>query len=104
MRITGRNKVLVLCDQCLRPKHWDTPCVCSAGDGVCSTACCVCGNGNTISSKEIIDLKRFRMRTVHFCYKHSLTCVLNSATVYDMRALETELQSKSSKLSHPQRA
>lgn len=90
-----RDKVLVLCDQCLRVKHWDAPCACSMGDGAGSCGCCVCNNANTISSKEIIDMKRFRMRTVHFCYKHSLTCVLNSATVYDMRALELELHSKS---------
>ena len=99
-----RDKVLVLCDECLRPKHWDTSCACSASDGGGSTACCVCSNGNTISSKEIIDVKQFRMQTVRFCYKHSLTCVLNSATVYDMRALEIELHSKSCKLSHTQRA
>ena len=92
-----RDKVLVLCDQCLRPKHWDSPCACSTSDLQCSSACCVCNNSNTVSSKEIIDVKRFQMRTVYFCYKHSLSCVLNNATVYDLRALETELQSKSNK-------
>jgi hypothetical protein len=28
---------------------------------------------------------------VHFCYKHSLSCVLSNATVYDRRTLEQEL-------------
>jgi len=90
-----RDKVLVLCDQCLRPKHWDSPCVCAATDVATTNACCVCNNANTVSSKEIIDIKRFRMQSVHFCYKHSLSCVLSNTTVYDQRALEQELKHRS---------
>jgi hypothetical protein len=42
-----RDKVLVLCDQCLRPKHWDSACACALGDAVVANACCVCNNANT---------------------------------------------------------
>ena len=90
-----RDKVLVLCDQCLRPKHWDAPCACAALETQVANACCVCNNANTVSSKQIIDMKRFRMTSVHFCYKHSLSCVLSDATVYDERALEQELRHRS---------
>jgi hypothetical protein len=92
-----RDKVLVLCDQCLRPKHWESACACVVGDAAASNTCCVCNNSNTVSSKEIIDIKRFSMQAVHFCYKHSLSCVMNSATVYDRRALEQELKNRSTK-------
>ena len=90
-----RDKVLVLCDQCLRPKHWDSTCVCVIKDTVNTNTCCVCNNSNTVSSKEIIDIEHFSMQAVHFCYKHSLSCVLSNATVYDRRALEQELKSRS---------
>lgn len=90
-----RDKVLVLCDQCLRPKHWDSPCTCAIVDTVVTNSCCVCNNANTVSSKEIVDMKRFCMQSVHFCYKHSLSCVLSSTTVYDRRALEQELKHRS---------
>ena len=89
-----RDKVLVLCNKCLRPTYWDTPCAgCEGGNGsaLSSTGCCVCGNTNAASSKEILDIKRFRMQQVHFCYKHSLSCVLSSTTVYDVRSMEQEL-------------
>ena len=90
-----RDKVLVLCDQCLRPKHWDSACACALGDAVVANACCVCNNANIVSSKEIIDIERFCMHSVHFCYKHSLSCVLSNATVYDRRTLEQELRCRS---------
>jgi hypothetical protein len=92
-----RDKVLVLCDRCLRPRHWDSACTCEVTDAAPANACCVCNNANTVSSKEIIDIKRFCMQPVHFCYKHSLVCVLNNATVYDVRALEHELKHRSAK-------
>ena len=90
-----RDKVLVLCDQCLRPKHWDAPCACAAADLAPTNACCVCNNANTVSSKEIIDVQRFEMMTIHFCYKHTLSCVLSNTTVYDRRTLEQELRARS---------
>jgi hypothetical protein len=90
-----RDKVLVLCEQCLRPKHWDSACACTLNDAVAVNTCCVCNNANTVSSKEIIDIGRFCMQSVQFCYKHSLSCVLSNATVYDRNALELELKSRS---------
>jgi hypothetical protein len=48
-----------------------------------------------VSSKAIIDMKRFCMQPVYFCYKHSLSCVLSNTTVYDQRTLEQELRSHS---------
>ena len=93
-----RDKVIVLCDKCLRPKHWDTPCVCSSNEATAANACCVCNNTNTMSSKEIIDIKRFKIQTVHFCYKHTLTCVLNNATVYDVKSMEDELRNNNAKI------
>jgi hypothetical protein len=88
-----RDKVLVLCERCLRPTLWDTPCAgCEATTNPTpAVGCCVCNNANVTSSKQILDVERFRMRTVHFCYKHSLSCVLSSATIYDVRSMEQEL-------------
>ena len=92
-----RDKVLILCDRCLRPRHWDTPCYCTVDDVPPSNTCCVCNNANTISSKEVVNIKLFKMRTMHFCYRHSLSCVINNATVYDVLALEQELKNKAIK-------
>ena len=50
---------------------------------------------NAEEIKEIIDIERFCMHSVHFCYKHSLSCVLSNATVYDRRTLEQELRCRS---------
>ena len=92
-----RDKVLVLCDGCLKPKHWDTHCLGCEGNGGSATpmqpttSCCVCCNTNVASSKEIINVKRFCVQTIHFCYKHSLSCVLNGATIYDLHSMEQEL-------------
>jgi hypothetical protein len=52
----------------------------------------VCNNANVSTSKDILDVQRFRMQTIHFCYKHGLSCVLSSATVYDVRSMEQEMQ------------
>ena len=87
-----RDKVIVLCDKCLKPKHWDTPCICLSNEAIKTNACCVCNNTNTMSSKEIIDVKRFKIQTVYFCYKHTLSCVLNNATVYDTKSMADELR------------
>jgi hypothetical protein len=57
----------------------------------------VCNNFNTVSSKDVIDVRRFRMQMVHFCYKHSLACVLSNETVYDMRTLEEEMRNRTFK-------
>jgi hypothetical protein len=35
-----------------------------------------------------------QMRTVGFCYKHSLSCVISGATVYDLRTLEKEVHNR----------
>jgi hypothetical protein len=37
------------------------------------------------------------MQVVHFCYKHSLACVLSNETVYDMRTLEEEMRNRTFK-------
>ena len=92
-----RDKAISLCEQCLRPKYWDTPCACLVDEPTRHDTCCVCTSTNTISSKDIVDVEHRLMRKVRFCYKHSLSCVLNSATVYDMRALEQEVRNRAFK-------
>ena len=89
-----REKAVVLCEGCLRPRYWDAHCPCTAEEPAAASACCVCANTNTVSCKDIVDVQRFEMRVVHFCYKHSLSCVVNSATVYDMRTLEEEMRNR----------
>lgn len=89
-----RDKAVVLCDRCLRPRHWEARCVCEEEEAAKPEGCCVCAAANVTTHKEIVDIRRFRMKTVHFCYKHTLSCVLNPATVYDVGALERELQFK----------
>ena len=93
-----RDKVIALCDRCLGPKYWDAPCACTNDESVTPDACCVCDNSNIISSKEIVNVERFRMQRVHFCYKHTLSCVLNDATIYDTRALQQELHGRRTNL------
>jgi hypothetical protein len=90
-----RDRAIVLCEKCLRPKCWDTPCSsCGAEDAEAVSGCCVCHNANVFSSKEVIDTQAMRMHTACFCYKHSLSCVISDATVYDLRTLEREVQNR----------
>jgi hypothetical protein len=92
-----RDKVIVLCEHCLRPKYWDSACACLQTDANSADTCCVCNTQNIVSSKQVVDLRALRMKTVHFCYKHSLSCVINDATVYDVHALEQELRHRALK-------
>ena len=92
-----RDKSIVLCTKCLQPKLWERQCPCENEDRRHNPTCCVCDCANTTSSKEIVDLAHLRMSTVHFCYKHTLKCVINSATIYDSRTLEEELRNRSFK-------
>jgi hypothetical protein len=90
-----RDRAIVLCEKCLRPKCWDTPCLlCDAEDAGAVSGCCVCHNANVFSSKEVIDTQAMRMHTACFCYKHSLGCIISDATVYDLRTLEREVQNR----------
>ena len=92
-----REKAIVLCEACLQPKYWDTACPCATETPPDANACCVCSNPNTVSHKDVVDVKRFEMRVIHFCYKHSLACVLSNETVYDMRTLEEEMRHRTFK-------
>ena len=90
-----RDKAIVLCETCLRPKCWDAAtCSCETPDAGCATGCCVCQNSNVFSSKDVIDIDAMRMKSVGFCYKHSLSCVVSDATVYDLRTLEKEVRNR----------
>ena len=86
-----RDRAIALCDLCLRPKPWDAACPCVYVQGVRGGGCCVCQNANVFSTKDVVDLENVRMVQVGFCYKHSLTCVLSDATVYDFPTLEKEI-------------
>jgi hypothetical protein len=86
-----RDKVVVLCEQCLHPKYWDSVCGCVTEDAEPVRTCCACHNTNIVSTKEVVDVEAMEMRRMHFCYKHSLSCVLNQATVYDLKSLESEM-------------
>ncbi len=89
-----RDKAIVLCEKCLRPKCWDALCSCDSEEAECAIGCCVCQNSNVFSSKEVIDVSSLRMRSVGFCYKHSLSCVVSDATVYDLKTLENEMRNR----------
>lgn len=89
-----RDKAIVLCEKCLRPKYWDAQCSCNTEDAEAVSGCCVCQNSNVFSSKEVIDIQAMRMHTVCFCYKHSLSCVISDATIYDLKTLEREVQNR----------
>ena len=89
-----RDKAVVLCDACLRPRYWDAHCGCAIEESIAAETCCVCDNPNVISYKEILDIPKFRIQRVGFCYKHTLSCVMNDATIYDTRALQQELHQK----------
>ena len=89
-----RDRGIVLCEKCLRPKCWDSVCQCDTADAELTPGCCVCQNANVFSSKQVIDTDAMQMRTVGFCYKHSLSCVISGATVYDLRTLEKEVHNR----------
>jgi hypothetical protein len=86
-----RDKTIVLCEKCMQPKYWDTPCACTIDETASNRSCCVCTNANIISTKEIVDMEAMIMKPMHFCYKHSLSCVLNQSTIYDSKSLEQEM-------------
>jgi uncharacterized FlaG/YvyC family protein len=86
-----RDKAIVLCEKCLRPKYWDSICVCITDDATPQRTCCACQNTNIVSSKEVVDVDAMEMKSMHFCYKHSLSCVLNQKTIYDLKSIEAEL-------------
>jgi hypothetical protein len=92
-----REKAIILCEACLQPKYWDSVCSCATEALPGANSCCVCQNFNTVSCKDVIDVRRFEMRVVHFCYKHSLSCVLSNETVYDTRTLEEEMRNRTFK-------
>ena len=89
-----KDKTVVLCERCMQPKYWDNTCACTAEDTSTARSCCACVNSNIISVKEVIDLDNMVMKPMHFCYKHSLSCILNPATIYDMRSLQQEICSR----------
>ena len=89
-----RDKTIVLCEKCLSPKYWDAVCTCLTDETAPQRICCACQNMNIVSTKEIVDIHAVEMKSIHFCYKHSLSCVLNQATVYDIKSLEKELQAR----------
>jgi len=86
-----RDKAIVLCEKCLRPKYWDSVCTCTTDEFTPQRTCCACQNTNIVSIKEVVDVDAMEMKNMHFCYKHSLSCVLNQATVYDLKSLESEI-------------
>ena len=86
-----RDKALVLCDRCLQPKYWDTECACNTGDASPQRICCACQNTNIIFTKDVVDMADMKMKTMQFCYKHSLSCIQNQSTIYDLKSLEQEM-------------
>ena len=91
-----RDRAIMLCEKCLRPKCWDALCACDVVDAEKATGCCVCQNLNVFSSKDVIDTDKMCMHTVKFCFKHSLSCVISDATVYDLKTLEREVHDRQS--------
>jgi hypothetical protein len=86
-----RDSTIVLCEKCLRAKYWNAICPCARNDATNARSCCVCDVVNITSCKEVVDIENMEMKMVHFCYKHTLTCVFNEATVYDFKTLEREM-------------
>jgi hypothetical protein len=86
-----RDKAIVLCEECLRPRYWGSVCACKTEEDGSPRTCCACHNTNIASTKEVVDVASMEMRQMHFCYKHSLSCVLNPSTVYDLKSLESEM-------------
>lgn len=96
-----RDKAIALCEKCLRPKYWDAVCSCATDElAQQARACCACPNGNIVSTKEVVDVEAMGMRPVHFCYKHSLSCILNHKTIYDLRSLEAEICARHKSAQH----
>ena len=89
-----RDKTISLCEKCMQPKYWGTACSCSNEETSTSRSCCACMNSNIASTKEIVDMETMSMKSMHFCYKHSLSCILNQATVYDLKLLKQEIHSR----------
>ena len=89
-----REKTIVLCENCMQPRYWDHTCPCTGESAGTVRTCCACSNSNIVSVKEVVDVDSMLMRLMHFCYKHSMSCVLNQATIYDMKSLEQEIQAK----------
>jgi hypothetical protein len=89
-----RDRAIVLCEKCLRPKSWNAVCACDAVDAEKVGGCCVCQNANVFSTKDVIDIDAMRMQTIRFCFKHSLSCVISDATVYDLKTLEREVHNR----------
>ena len=94
-----RDRVVILCEKCLKPRYWDQVCACSAVDATVAARCFMCDNHNVFASKDIVDLNRLQMKTVSFCYKHAISCVLSENTVYDMRNLQAEMKGRTFKFS-----
>lgn len=89
-----RERVLVLCDKCLKPCYWDQPCQCQSLFISSVAKCFMCDNHNVFASKEVVDVERMCMRTVSFCYKHTLGGVMSENTVFDMRMIERDMQGR----------
>ena len=94
-----RDRAIVLCDKCLRPKCWDQVCGCDWVDTATEACCFMCDNRNVFATKDIVDLDRLQMRTVSFCYKHAISCVLSENTVYDMQSLQDEMKGRTFRFS-----
>jgi hypothetical protein len=94
-----RDRAIVLCDKCLRPRCWDQPCGCDVVDTATDPCCFMCDNRNVFASKDIVDLDCLQMKTVSFCYKHAISCVLSENTVYDMKNLHDEMRGRTFKFS-----
>ena len=94
-----RDRAIVLCDKCLRPKCWDHQCACSCVDAAAEACCFMCDNHNVFASKDIVDLDRLQMQTVSFCYKHAISCVLSENTVYDLHSLQDEMRGRTFRFS-----
>jgi hypothetical protein len=86
-----RDKAIMLCELCLSPKYWDSVCTCTTDETIVQRTCCACHNTNIATTKEVVDVQAMEMKNMYFCYKHSLSCVLNQATVYDLKSLEDEI-------------
>jgi hypothetical protein len=88
------DKTIVLCEKCMQPKFWDAVCGCVAEAIQPRRSCCVCTNTNVISAKDIVEMESMTMKPMHFCYKHSMSCILNHSTIYDSKSLEQEVCAK----------
>jgi hypothetical protein len=94
-----RDRVVVLCEKCLKPRYWDQVCGCDCVDTATAACCFMCSNHNVFASKDIVDWDRLQMRTISFCYKHTLSFVMSENTVYDMKTLQAEMKGRTFKFS-----